>query len=177
MVTLKEYAEKKSISYEAVRKQVSRYREELGNHIKKEGRTQYLDDWAEEFLDDRRASNVVVMYEHAKDERIEELEQQNQNLRLKVMELQEKIIARDEKLFEMQEQLNLLTAKAEPEPVSETNEEVENPEKEIPETNDRDIQPDVQPLGEVILQETNEPDPEDKEREKPKKRWWEFWKI
>ena len=176
MITLKEYAEKKSISYEAVRKQVSRYREELGDHIKKEGRTQYLDDWAEEFLDDRRASNVVVMYEHAKDERIEELEQQNQNLRLKVMELQEKIIARDEKLFEMQEQLNLLTAKAEPEPVSETNKEVENPEKEIPETNDRDIQPDVQPLGEVILQETNEPDPEDKEREKPKKRWREFWK-
>ena len=44
MVTLKEYAEKKSISYEAVRKQVSRYREELGDHIKKEGRTQYLDD-------------------------------------------------------------------------------------------------------------------------------------
>lgn len=177
MITLKDYAEKKSISYEAVRKQVSRYREELGNHIKKEGRTQYLDDWAEEFLNDRRASNVVVMYEHSKDERIEELEQQNQNLRLKVMELQEKIISRDERLFEMQEQLNLLTAKAEPESAPETDKEVENPEEEISKTDDGFIQPDVQPLEAVVEQETKELDLEDREREKPKKRWWEFWKI
>ena len=177
MITLKEYAEKKSISYEAVRKQVSRYREELGDHIKKEGRTQYLDDWAEEYLDDRRASNVVVMYERTKDERIEELEQQNQSLRLKVMELQEKIIYRDEKLFDMQEKLNLLTAKAEPEPVFEVKKGVEDLEKEIPETDDGFIQPVVQPIKEVVERGIKEPDPEDKESEKPKKRWWEFWKI
>ena len=49
MISLKDYAKKKNVSYEAVRKQVNRYRDELGDHLYKKDRTQYLDEEGEAF--------------------------------------------------------------------------------------------------------------------------------
>ena len=73
MISLKEYAELNHITYEAVRSQVKRYREQLEDHIIQDGRTQYLDDIAVAFLDERRQKNPVVMYQQSKDEAIEEM--------------------------------------------------------------------------------------------------------
>ena len=56
MVSLKEYAKNKGVSYEAVRKQVNRYKDELKGHISKVNRTQYLDEEAVAFLDSKRLS-------------------------------------------------------------------------------------------------------------------------
>ena len=61
MTSLKKYAEEHKISYEAVRKQVNRYAEELSGHIIKQDRTQYLDPWAVEFLTNRRRESPIVM--------------------------------------------------------------------------------------------------------------------
>ncbi len=152
MISLKDYAKKKNVSYEAVRKQVNRYRDDLGNHLYKKDRTQYLDEEGEAFLDQKRASNPVVLVEYDKDEQIEELNRQNEALKIKVMELQDQLIKskdqlleRDQQLIELKDQLHLLTIKQETEEDSQ-----EEPEK----------QPEVQPLDET----------------KPGKKWWQFWK-
>ena len=71
MISLKDYAKKNHITYEAVRAQVKRYREELDDHIIQDGRTQYLDEIAVAFLDERRQKNPVVVYQQSKDEAIE----------------------------------------------------------------------------------------------------------
>ena len=55
MISIKDYAKNKGVSYEAVRKQVNRYKDELDGHIHKQNRTQYLDDEAVTFLDSKRA--------------------------------------------------------------------------------------------------------------------------
>lgn len=73
MITFKEYAKQNHITYEAVRSQVNRYRDQLGEHIIQDGRQQFLDDYAVAFLDERRQKNPVVVYQQSKDEAIEEL--------------------------------------------------------------------------------------------------------
>lgn len=52
--TLQEYARKSRISYESVRRQVALYKNVLVTHIRKEGKTQYLDDEAVKFLEEHR---------------------------------------------------------------------------------------------------------------------------
>ena len=116
MISIKNYAEKCGVSYEAVRKQVSRYRADLGDHIIIQGRTQYLDDEAVLFLDNKRAVNPVIIVENEKNDQIEELKEQNENLKIKIMELQDQLIrsqdqliARDRELMELKDQILVLT--------------------------------------------------------------------
>lgn len=71
MISLKDYAKQNNITYEAVRAQVKRCHQELEEHIVRDGRTQYLDDVAVAFLDERRQKNPVVIYQQSKDEAIE----------------------------------------------------------------------------------------------------------
>lgn len=120
MITLKDYAKKKNVSYEAVRKQVVRYKTELGEHLYKKDKTQYLDEEGELFLDQRRAASPVIMVEQAKDEKIDELTRQNELMKLKIIELQEQLIQskdqlleRDQQLIDLKDQMLLLTEKTE----------------------------------------------------------------
>lgn len=71
MISIKDYAKQNNVTYEAVRQQIKRYREQLDDHIIQDGRTQYLDDIAVTFLDERRQKNPVVVYQQGKDETIE----------------------------------------------------------------------------------------------------------
>lgn len=80
LISLKDYAKMKNITYEAVRKSVVRYREELEGHIIVEGKTQYLDEYAVAFLDEKRQKNPVVIIQESKDERIAALEAENAEL-------------------------------------------------------------------------------------------------
>lgn len=89
MISLKDYAEQVGISYEAVRKQVDRYKLELDGHISKIKRTRYLDDEAVAFLDSKRQDNPIIIQQLDKDETIERLEQENKNLLIKIAELEE----------------------------------------------------------------------------------------
>lgn len=94
MISFKEYATEHRISYEAVRKQVSRYEKELAGHIEKRNRKQYLDDYAVKFLDERRNSNVVaVLSDDIKNEaaRNEELQEENKQLLYKIAQLEEQL--------------------------------------------------------------------------------------
>ena len=120
MISIKDYAERNHISYEAARKQVARYRDDLLGHIIIQGRTQYLDDDAVAFLDEHRAANPVVIIEGDKNTQIEELKIQNENLKLRVMELQDQLIKskdalleRDKELIDLREQVYRLTFRQE----------------------------------------------------------------
>ena len=117
MVSIREYAKNKGCSYEAVRKQVSRYRSELEGHISKVGRTQYLDDAAVEFLDKKRADNPIVIMETSKDEELKRLEAENKALLVKIAELQEALLYEKDQVKLLQEdKIRLLEQKDEKKP-------------------------------------------------------------
>lgn len=112
MVSLKEYAKNKGVSYEAVRKQVNRYKDELKGHISKVNRTQYLDEEAVAFLDSKRAESPIIIMESGKDEEIQRMEMENKALLLKVAELQEALLKEKDQVKLLQnEKIELLEAK------------------------------------------------------------------
>ena len=88
MLTIAEYAKSRSVSYEAVRKQINRYSIELDGHIHRQGRTQYLDSDAESFLDSKRAKDPVFVLDdrdkvlQEKEQKIAELEELLQKMTL-----------------------------------------------------------------------------------------------
>ena len=103
MISLKDYAREKGVSYEAVRKQVTRYKDELEGHITKENRTQYLDDAAVEFLNHKRATNSVILMEASRDDEVQRLTDENKALLLKVAELQDALLREKDAVKLLQE--------------------------------------------------------------------------
>jgi hypothetical protein len=87
MISLKDYAAQKNVSYEAIRKQVARYRDELEDHIVVDGRQMYLDDEAVAFLDEKRQKNPVIVYQQSKDEEIAALRSDKEQLIMKTAEM------------------------------------------------------------------------------------------
>lgn len=92
MTTIKEYAKEHDVSYEAVRKQVERYKKELDKHIIKKNRTQYLDDVAVNFLNERRAEKQIIIADTDTVE-LEELRIENERLKAEQDILKNQIIA------------------------------------------------------------------------------------
>lgn len=103
MVTLKEYAELKNISYEAVRKQVKRYAKELEEHIIVQNRTKYLDEYAVEYLNQKRSASPIIVQEIAKDEELEQLRTENKNLLLKIAQLQDELLKEKDNVQQLQQ--------------------------------------------------------------------------
>lgn len=101
VISLKEYARIHSVSYEAVRRQVARYAKELEGHIIKDGRQQFLDEEAVAFLDERRQKNPVVIYQENKDEELERLRTECQQLLEELNGAKDRIIAQQDKLYEL----------------------------------------------------------------------------
>ena len=91
VVSLKDYAAQNNISYEAVRQQIVRYKDELGPHIIRDGRQQFLDEEAVAFLDSRRMKNPVAIIQQSKDEAIEALRLENERLRRKLEDVQDRV--------------------------------------------------------------------------------------
>lgn len=120
MISIKDYAQSKGVTYEAVRKQVKRYKDELGTHVQKQGRTQYLDEEAVKILDSKRAESPVVLIQAGKDEEIERLTAENKALLLKLAEVQDALIQEQKKVFTLQEEkIELLAMQQERQEVSE----------------------------------------------------------
>lgn len=99
LITLKQYAVDQGISYEAVRKQVIRYAEELSDHIIKQDRTQFLDPWAVEFLTKRRRESPIVLMNMDQSEENERLKEQIESLKVQLMTAQNELLkSQDERL-------------------------------------------------------------------------------
>lgn len=104
MISIKDYAKEHNITYEAVRKQIKRYQKELDGHISKINRTKFLDDFAVEFLNEKRKNNPVVIIEANKDERIQQLSEENKALLLKIADLQEQLLKEKDNVKLLQEE-------------------------------------------------------------------------
>lgn len=91
VISLKDYAEQKNVSYEAVRQQVVRYKDELEGHVIRDGRQQFLDEDAVAFLDGKRQKNPVTIIQQSRDERIEELEREKENYLTQIAALSTRI--------------------------------------------------------------------------------------
>lgn len=111
-ITFKEFARKHSISYEAVRKQVIRYQDQLGDHVIKYGRQQCLDEWAVEFLEQHRRENPVTAVREDQNDALQQLQEENNRLKNEILKLQSEIIAGQNQILELQtDNSNLLEAK------------------------------------------------------------------
>ena len=112
MITIKDYAKSHGVSYEAVRQQIGRYIDRevdgfrLADHIVKVDRTQYLDDEATTFLDERRAKSPVFIQQEERDETIERLRAEVDLLQKRLIAAQDEYrdLLKEKHAIEMREQ-------------------------------------------------------------------------
>lgn len=112
MQTIKEFAINNGISYEAVRKQIKRFeKNSLRGHIIRKGRTQYLDDYAVSFLEERRKNDPIMILNS--ENAIKKLMDENKALLEKVTELQDLLLQEKDTVKLLQEEkIHLLEEKA-----------------------------------------------------------------
>lgn len=103
--SVKEYAKEHGITIQAVYQQINRKKnkEFLQEHIFKRDGVKYLDEEAVAYLEHQRVHAPTIIMQTDDKERIEQLENENKMLLLKVAELQETIIAKSEKIEQLQE--------------------------------------------------------------------------
>ena len=101
-IRLAQYAENNHITYESVRQSVNRYRDQLGDHIFKQGRTQFLDEEAVKILDERRRLSPVVVVNEDRVAELESLRAEVEELRTKLIETQDKALALSEKYIALE---------------------------------------------------------------------------
>ena len=92
VLKIKDFAEAQGVSYEAIRRQVARYSEELEGHITTQGKTKYLDEYAVEFLSKRRKEKPVIVLQQNITEELEEAKRENDKLQKILLEAQQRII-------------------------------------------------------------------------------------
>lgn len=98
-------------TYEAVRQQTSRYSKELAGHSHLDGKTRYYDDWAVDFLRERRKKNPIIIEQTDTKQLIEELQQKNSVLLEKVAVQADKLAAQSEELYNIKMQIQTLERK------------------------------------------------------------------
>ena len=108
MITIREYARKNNVSYEAIRKQIKRYENELKEHIIKQNRTQFLDEVAVEILDRHRGESTIVIVNQDTSSKLQLLEEENKNLLVKVAAQADKISQLSEELKNKTEKMTSL---------------------------------------------------------------------
>lgn len=114
-MTIKEFAEVQHVSYESIRKKIKRYEKDLKGHIRMQGRTQYLDDFAIEFLGQHQQKSQIIIADAS--EEIEQLKNENKALLIKVAELQEQLLTEKDSVKLLQkEKIELLEKKNEEKP-------------------------------------------------------------
>ena len=112
MKTIKQYAEEQGVSYEAIRKQISTYKDELKEHIVIKGRTQYLDDWAVEFLSHKRKENPVILVSQEKADEVEAMRKQIETLQTQLLLAQNALIQNQKDMIKDKETIIGLQAEA-----------------------------------------------------------------
>lgn len=103
MVTIRDYATSHHVSYEAIRSQVARFKDELEGHIIMQNRTQLLDDWAVNFLNQKRREHPFTVMNDDRRAEIEALEAQVESLKALVAQVQEERNKAQLKIQQLQE--------------------------------------------------------------------------
>ena len=103
-MTLKQYADDQGISYEAVRKQVIRYAEELSDHIITQDRKKYLDQYAVKFLTERRRESPIILMNMDHNEENQRLKEEIESLRVKLMTAQNELLKEKDRIISLQDE-------------------------------------------------------------------------
>ena len=118
MLSIKDYAERKGVSTQAVYKQLKTHEKALEGHIEKISGKRYLDDEAVAYLDSQSENTPAVIVQNGTNELVEELKAENERLRAKVEFLQEQMIQemmkQNERIQDLTDRVLLLTEKEEP---------------------------------------------------------------
>lgn len=134
MINVKEYADSKGVSTQAVYKQLKVHEEALKGHIKKIQGKRYLDEDAVKYLNGQSNNTPCVVVQSNSDERVKELEEENKTLRNEVYNLRkfmldeilkrddlqkrmtEEILKRDERVRELTDRFLMLATQKEEDP-------------------------------------------------------------
>lgn len=92
-ISIRQYAQARHVSYEAVRRQVLRYDKELKDHIERTNNTVFLDDEACDFLDMHRQKRAIIIDDEAHQSEIDMLKREIERLKHDKEELKDKLIA------------------------------------------------------------------------------------
>ena len=113
MISIRDYALSKGITYEAARKSVNLYKNnDLKEHIYIQGKLTMLDEEAVKFLDERRRGNPIsIVINDGSEHKIKQLEEDNATLREKLMNTENELIIKNGMIIEAQEKVLLLTEK------------------------------------------------------------------
>lgn len=162
LVTIREFADLQGITYEAVRKQVVRYSEELSGHVVRKNRTQYLDEVAVKFLQERRRESPIILQNTNQGEEISRLMDQVESLRAQLVSAQNKLLESQERIISLQDEAQkALEDKARYTALLEDN---ETKEKKLQETEER------------LLRVEAERDEAVQEAKSYKKSWFGFYR-
>lgn len=102
--SIKQFAENQNVSYEAIRKQIVRYSKELNGHIIRKNRTQFLDEWAVDFLKKKRRENPVILMNTDVSEENERLREQIETLKTQLLTAQNELLASQKRIIDLQDE-------------------------------------------------------------------------
>ncbi len=144
IITMREFAAQKGVTYEAIRRQVARHEEELRGHIVTKDRTKYLDEYAQKYLSEHRRLSPVVTKIEDNQGKVDELEQTVESLRARLLAAQDELLKAQQHVIELQaDREAMLEAKAQHAALIEENETMrerlrQSEEKEAAARADRD---------------------------------------
>lgn len=89
--TIKQLAVDSHVTYEAIRKQLVKYHKELEGHVVQNKKTKLLDDYAVDFLKNRRRESPVVVINEERTETIERLSAELLAAQQRIIDLQDQV--------------------------------------------------------------------------------------
>ena len=90
-MTIRQLAEDQHVTYEAIRRQLSIYRKELEGHIIQKKNMKLLDEYAVDFLRQRRRQSPVVVYNQDREETIDALKNELLKAQNMITQLQQQL--------------------------------------------------------------------------------------
>lgn len=99
MITIQELAREQNVTYEAIRKSVARYKDELEGHTIKKNRKIYLDDEGADFLRSKRRESPLVIIDQSEKDELRTAREEADMLRAALLESQQKVIQLQERLL------------------------------------------------------------------------------
>lgn len=100
-ISIKEFAEKRGITYEAARRLVTKYKSKLNDHILIDGNRRLLDEDAVLTLDEYRKKSPVVVRMESDSNRADELSAEVELLRDQLLKSQASLVAAQRELLQL----------------------------------------------------------------------------
>lgn len=108
VLSLVQYCDNNKVSYEAIRRQIARYKKELEGHVSTQNRTRYLDEYAQDFLDQHRRVQSLILKEDTR--ALDDLRKGKELAELQLIECQNKLAESQSRVSALLEKIAELNA-------------------------------------------------------------------